>query len=451
MKKSIILILVFLFTILLSTQLASAQSLPPGKHFGFWEGATEARGYSPSEFFNAYFLTPPYPSFLEAIITTNWNTSSVQNWYDQMLTLADQYPNIEIAFMLGAPITETTMDDPNHPIWTDFENFIIRMKSHRSLFSVGIMWEYFEPDEWQTVMNAYAITQRHGIRFVSYRSGYEFMVGNQQIDGIWDIAHSNFPEGGQMSTLDRGVGFFNIGMSSGYARTHSDFPSTTPCPTDRAASTDYGWQKCTVDEIINNAVAKNDKVRHAVTILPEATTFSFTGVSGETTRRLWDNPTLRQWIWENPNYTSNFILSTGSLLKMRFSGILRNSTGHLLTGILSVFQVGSLSLVNSSKINGNYEVDVSSGNYDVQYNITNLIIPNYFVKIFSLNVSKDNFNPLTELTINSSTNRTTLLFNLTGSKTVEVFSPTPPSNILRNGTAINFDYNSTTRTVRFTT
>jgi hypothetical protein len=36
---------------------------------------------------------------------------------------------------------------------------------------------------------------------------------------------------------------------------------------------------------------------------------TFTGVSGQVTNQLWDNPVLRNWIWTDPNYQSDFALA----------------------------------------------------------------------------------------------------------------------------------------------
>ncbi|MGI0081647.1 MAG: hypothetical protein ACRECH_18760, partial [Nitrososphaerales archaeon] len=139
-------------------------------------------------------------------------------------------------------------------------------------------------------------------------------------NGGYLIGHTNFPGGAgsyaQVYTLDFFTSSLYLGIDSGF---YGDFqfPSTVTCPIgsssiDKGTS---GWNQCVVNTEISTALAQPSQFRQFVNFVagfagPQFSTF--TDTAGIKTSQLWDNPTLRSWIWNDPQYQSNFVLSTSN-------------------------------------------------------------------------------------------------------------------------------------------
>ncbi len=262
--------------------------------------------YSPSTFFNAYFLTEPYLAFLEMMVVGlqsdgySW-IYQARNWFDQLATLTDHYPDIEIACMIGWD----AVSDPAG--WAAFRSFVNMAKNHPSITIIGMEHEYWHglSGDWS---NAQAIVLAAGKKFISY---YHPPAPYQE------IYHTNFPganaPGDFEQVLDWADVSTNVGMSNGYYYAYT-FPDNRPLPLDPTTRVySHGWSQEVVDKAISHAISNPYINRQYISLCAGFSTTSFTGVSGLTTTCLWDNPVLRGWIWSNPNYATNFKQGAGTL------------------------------------------------------------------------------------------------------------------------------------------
>lgn len=268
------------------------------KKLGWWQQISTTAGVPPDEFFNVYFMTPPYPAFLEMMVIgrtgdPTWIDAG-RDWLDQLATLCDPYPNIEIAAMVGFDVT----DEPTG--WTPFQNLIDKLKVHSSVTIIGMECEYWFGNvaDWT---RAEGMVLAAGKQFISYYHPPAPYL---------EIAHTNFPGGDFELYLD----FANDpdkhrGMSNGYYG-NWPWPDPNPLPADPTTKVSMGWNKEVIDAVIDYAYVKPDPVRRYVAMISAFADHTFTGVSGRTTDALWDNPQFRDLVWTSPNYQGNFILST---------------------------------------------------------------------------------------------------------------------------------------------
>lgn len=128
---------------------------------------------------------------------------------------------------------------------------------------------------------------------------------------------------------------------------------------------------------------------------------------------------------------------TGMLVPTQFSisGQLKNDTNNIQANI-SAYNQGT-STINGSQItsNGLYNISIWSGVYDVQYNILNLFIPNFYIRLPSLNIASNLADVVSYVNQYPSQNKLSFTFDNSTSKTVQTFSGTEPSRVLINGTS----------------
>jgi len=297
-----------------------------GQRLGFWLQESDIiKDYSPSSFFNAMFLTPPYPSSFEMMVfavlqdeannygcssNAHYVGSSISYW-GQVAQMADAYPNIRL-------ILEIAFDPSNGGSGTYglscFDTVVQGLSQYPSVYGIGVEGEYttlsagMTEAEMQTAMN---YVTGAGKLFINYYAPVPIPSGG------YDITHTNFPmQGDQVGTL-QDYDSQTVGLSSGYYDGFP-FPSTFTCPIgpDAVASgaltnEPQGWDQCVVSTELEAATSFSpDSARQFVELVAGfSTSGNFTGISGLSTDQLWDNPTLRNWIWTDPNYIGNFILS----------------------------------------------------------------------------------------------------------------------------------------------
>lgn len=115
-----------------------------------------------------------------------------------------------------------------------------------------------------------------------------------------------------------------------------------------------------------------------------------------------------------------------------FSGRLTNKTGSPVNATVSV---GSLS--SNTDANGNYSLQISPGTYDVQYSINKFIIPNFYIKFPSINISsnlRDLVSSVTQYPIQNNKYNVSISYDDTKSKIVQTYSSSRPNKIIINGT-----------------
>jgi hypothetical protein len=288
------------------------------RKLGFWlQVDSVASQYDAKTFFNAMHATSPYPAFLEMMIIAKkadgyyWMKQG-QTWMDQLATLADAYPSIEIACMVG---WDDTTDSNG---WTALGNFINMTKKHSSITMVGVEGEYWKG----------TLSDRQSFQSMVQAAGKKFVSYYGTPSPYMEIFHTNFPGGNPPGdfeqVLDWELVSRNLGISNGYYATFP-FPDPTPVPTNPTTRTIQGWSQQVVNvslaHAVKNAIAYRQYISFCVGFAPA----SFTGVSGKSTTQLWDNPQLRSWIASNANYIANFTQS-GTVPPPPTTAILQVST-----------------------------------------------------------------------------------------------------------------------------
>jgi hypothetical protein len=227
--------------------------------------------------------------------------------------MADAYPNIKLTF-------DIAFDASNGGTGTYglncFGALAQSLAQYPSVNGIGIEAEYTEPPSAltatviQTAMNDVTAT---GKLFINY-----YVPPSLLPSGALEIPLVSFPGGDaggyeQVGVLQASIGSKEIGLASGYYATFP-FPGAVTCPIGANAmnAQTAGWNQCVVSTELGTAVSLPEAQRQFLELCVGYAPSSFTGVSGQTTTQLWDNPTLRNWIWTDPNYGPNFILSTSA-------------------------------------------------------------------------------------------------------------------------------------------
>lgn len=301
----------------------------PAHRLGFWLQDGDIYKYPAQTFFNAMFLTPPYPSSLEVMIfaiqqdqinhfgcsaSTHYVSGAIKYW-GQVAQMADSYPNIRLVF-------EVAYDPSSGGSGTYglgcFNTIVHALGQYPSVYAMGVEGEYTPVSKGMTeaqMQTAMSDVTSTGKLFASY-----FIHSPLSIPaGGYDIAHTNFPAQGDQVTTLRMADSQTVGLSSGYYDGFG-FPSTFTCPIGASSvasgaltNKPQGWNQCVVSTELSVAASIPASERQFVNFAPGfSTSGNFVGVSGVSTNQLWDNPTLRNWVWTDPNYGGNFILSTGS-------------------------------------------------------------------------------------------------------------------------------------------
>ena len=305
-----------------------------GRRLGFWmQEADPMKTYTPLQFFNQYFLTPPYPSSLEIMIFGPLNPSpSEQNsiaYWSQVASLADRYPNIDIEAMVAFNMSSQV---------SDLKNYVNAFKSHPSIYSIGVEGEYATNQNLANMQSAMNMITASGKQFVNYYVSTSIVP-----NGGYIIGHTNFPGGDsggsdQVGTLTLYQTSPYIGEDSGYYSRFS-FPGSLTCPIGADASnrSTWQWNQCAVDTIINTSLTIPFQYRQFVNLVagfPSPKFSIFKDTAGISTAQLWDNPTFRSWIWSNPSYSANFVLSTNGTSLSSSSPSSNSSTSSLSSGII---------------------------------------------------------------------------------------------------------------------
>ena len=307
---------------------ASAATASSGPRLGFWLQDSDVMKYPASTFFNAMFLTPPYPSSVEVMIfaiqqdegngygcsaSAHYVGSSISYW-GQVAQMADAYPNIRLVF-------EIAFDPSNGGSGTYglscFDTVVQGLSQYPSVYGIGVEGEYTTLSAGMTeaeMQTAMSYVTGAGKLFINYYAPVPIPSGG------YDITHTNFPmQGDQVGTL-QDYDSQTVGLSSGYYDGFP-FPSTFTCPigpsavaTGALTNEPQGYNQCVVSTELSAAVNFSPASgRQFLELCPGfSSSGSFTGVSGQSTDQLCDNPTLRNWIWTDPNYQPHFVLSTSA-------------------------------------------------------------------------------------------------------------------------------------------
>lgn len=318
------------------------------RSFGFWLQDSDITncvftgGYNPcnssphpaQNFFDAMFLTPPYPSSLDMMMfgpvldensaygcsTSAHYTGSDVSFFSDLASLADSYPNIKLVYDIAFNATSTTYG------MNCFRSMVQAFASYPSVYGIGIEGEYFT-GTMNDVQTAFNIVTGAGKQFITYYLDQRDFWPLPQ--GGYEIKITPFPtSGAQVSDLQLSDPQF-IGLTTGY---YWNFPFPAPsvpppngitCPIgpdaigtgdpNQGQGLNQGWNQCVVSTTLAAAVnfspASERQFVEFCVGYEGKNQAPFTGVSGQNTTQMWDNPTLRNWIWTDPNYYPNFVLS----------------------------------------------------------------------------------------------------------------------------------------------
>ena len=266
------------------------------------------------------FLTPPYPSSMEMMIfailqdeannngcsaTSPYVSASISYW-SQVAQMADSYPNIRLIFEVAFDASSNTYG------LSCFNTVVQGLSSYSSVYGIGIEGEYTSSKTPSTYSEAMGYVTTAGKEFINYFAPSGFIPA-----GGFDITHTNFPaQGDQVGTL-QDADSQTVGLSSGYYDSFP-FPSNFTCPigpqevaSGALSNEPQGYDQCVVSTELAAAASFSPlSERQFLELCPGlSSSGSFIGVSGQSTSQLWDNPTLRNWIWTDPSYLGNFVLS----------------------------------------------------------------------------------------------------------------------------------------------
>ena len=296
------------------------------QRLGFWlQEGDVMEHYTPSVFFNAMFLTPPYPSSMEMMVfaiqqaetnaqgcsTSSGYIGASLSYWDSVAQMANSYPNIRLIF-------EIAFDPSSGGSGTYglgcFNAMVQALSQYHSVYGLGVEGEYTTASSGMTeaeMQSAMNYVTSAGKLFINYYAPVAIPPGG------YDITHTNFPaQGDQVGTLlDEDPQ--TVGLSSGYYDSFP-FPSNFTCPIGpdavaKGALTNepQGFNQCVIStELATAASFSPVSDRQFLELVPGfSSSGSFVGVSGQSTSQLWDNPILRNWIWTDPSYLGNFVLS----------------------------------------------------------------------------------------------------------------------------------------------
>ncbi|MDA4126115.1 MAG: hypothetical protein OK452_02780 [Thaumarchaeota archaeon] len=335
------------------------------RRFGFAfmnPGGLMQSGYSASTFFNAMFLTPPYPSTAEINTNNGIGEITSQATIDFILSLMQQasaYPNIKLvwhfSFNLCSP-TEMSQflsalaklgTSPYKSaigaagVYDETANVIagnegVNCSGAAEDAAFGQLSSAITSNGWQFVSTYYAFqgTNSNNWNFI-YQTNFpggdsqgalNGGVGNPSIVGLFagDEDDAPFPSPGCSNTFTGGASatfglpyWTTQSFAEGYT---GSFPSAAPC---RNVNTNAGFPP-TIGLVLSTA-ATQPAANSQYVVLDSghmATQFYpssgwqyqyFTGVSGVSTHWLWDNPAFRAAMTnEIAALPGAFITSTGA-------------------------------------------------------------------------------------------------------------------------------------------
>ena len=126
------------------------------RHLGWWVDARSLSccggqpKYTPEQFFNTYFLTPPYPSGM--LFATGINDSVLSesvriSWFNELASIADSYPAIKINILIFVNISDVQMTTSCAPDPYDqssqVRQFILGIEGHSSVNGISYEGEYY--------------------------------------------------------------------------------------------------------------------------------------------------------------------------------------------------------------------------------------------------------------------------------------------------------------------
>ncbi len=294
--------LILAIAILLALLVNFGAMLPPtagsnsgGIHLGFWVDERDmwsGSGYawSAQTFFKNYFLTAPYPSgliFATSMSPTGSSGMTWQGeaqWLNSVATLADSYPNTKIIILFFVNLSGGTINgvpDQTQQLTT----YMSYIKGHSSIYGAEYEREYYgntvqEVSTFKSIIN--------GAGYVNIDDPSQ--ATNFPSDPVLD--YSTYPYFGGTIPTSLPSGSRSVGV--GYGETGAPNCSTQTCP---------AWTQSVITSIVNTSPSAQYTFIYS-------SLDSNNPAGGTIGNPLWNSAMLRSWIWNDPSYTSNYVLST---------------------------------------------------------------------------------------------------------------------------------------------
>jgi hypothetical protein len=259
------------------------------KRLGFWIDERDmwsgiGLNWDPQTFVNNYFLTAPYPSAM--IFATGMNPGGPNTtgalgearWLGQVASLE---PNANIIIIFFVNLSGVTIGGQVDQT-SQLQQYLSTLGSHPNIVGMEYETEYYGNTAAEEQLFHSIVTGAGYVDIFNPSSVWSY-TGEPTLD------YSEYPY--LNGTIVTNLSPYSLG--AGYGETGA--PSTGPI-----------WTQAVVTNIVNSSSANP-----YVFLYCEADTNNPAGgdpinVPGAF---LWNSAMLRGWIWNDPNYTSNFILS----------------------------------------------------------------------------------------------------------------------------------------------
>lgn len=308
----------------------SAVGSTPTSRLGFWIDERDIWSgvglcWSASEFVSNYFETSPYPSAmlfatgLQPSGACSTGVAGEATWLSQVASDAQSAGlNAEIIILFFVNLSGGTVDGIADQT-AALQSFMSALGSHSNIYGAEYEIEYYgnTPAEEQSF---YSIIEGAGYQ--------DILNPGNSVNGFSTpvLGYSEYPYlGGSIPT---GLGSGYIGY--GYGETGSPSGST-PNP---------AWTQTTVQEIVEQSPAN-----------PYVFLYADDGGSGQPSWQLWNWSTLRQWVWSDPSYQQNYVLSTNSPVTSTnpsTTALSTTTTSSPVTSTTSMSSTATTSTITSS-------------------------------------------------------------------------------------------------------
>ena len=272
---------------------ATSSSSPPKgtERLGFWIDERDIWSgaglcWSASQFVTNYFETAPYPSamlFAEGFSPSGACSPGVNGeatWLSQVASDAQAAGlNVEITVLVFVNLSGETINGVADQT-SAFQSWVATLGSHSNIYGMQYEVEYY----------GNTAAEEQSFYNIVTGAGYKDILNpGTSVNGVTTplLDYSTYPYFG--GTIPASVSSGSIGV--GYGETGAPSGST-PNP---------AWTQQTVQAIINTSPAN-----------PFVFMYADNGGTGQPSFQLWNWSTLQNWIYSDPTYTNNFILSSSS-------------------------------------------------------------------------------------------------------------------------------------------
>ena len=117
-------------------------------------------------------------------------------------------------------------------------------------------------------------------------------------------------------------------------------------------------------------------------------------------------------------------------------GKLKDRNNNPLNANVTLCRANTNNIVSytQTSLDGTYSLSVPLGVYDVEYNISNFYIDNFFIKLLSVNVNSEIHDLVNYVTGDPSLNKIAFMVDITENQIIQTYSPSKPSKVLLNKT-----------------